>query len=135
MPAARVTNIGTGEDSISFDVDRPGSPVLVKTSYFPNWKASGARGPWRVAPNLMVVVPTERHVELNYGYTPVDALGWGLTLLGIGGLVVLAGRRPWRFRFRRPKAKDEEEAVPAGDSPEPDPAAVPAGVRMADDSS
>ena len=31
---------------ISFDVDKPGSPVLVKASYFPNWKA---RGPGPVA--------------------------------------------------------------------------------------
>ncbi|MDQ3573342.1 MAG: 6-pyruvoyl-tetrahydropterin synthase-related protein, partial [Actinomycetota bacterium] len=137
VPPARVTDIRAGDDSISFDVDRPGSPVLVKASYFPNWKPSGARGPWRVTPNLMVVVPTEGHVELNYGYTPVDALGWGMTLLGLGGLAVLAGRRPWAFRFRRreareareaPGAKDEEQTAPAGGDSEPAPASVPAEV-------
>ena len=64
----------------------------MKTSYFPNWRAVGARGPWRVTPNLMVVIPTSRHVSLHYGYTPVDALGWLLTLLGIAGLVVFARR-------------------------------------------
>ena len=44
--------------SLSFDVSRTGVPVLVKISYFPNWQVAGAAGPWRVTPNLMVVVPT-----------------------------------------------------------------------------
>jgi hypothetical protein len=85
----RVTNIRTDDDRISFDVDRPGAPVLVKVSYFPNWKASGAQGPWRVTPNFMVVIPTSRHVELHYGRAPVDVLGWLLTLLGLGAVVLL----------------------------------------------
>jgi hypothetical protein len=95
----RVTNIRTTDDRISFDVDRPGTPVLVKASYFPNWQASGADGPWRVTPNLMVVVPTSTHVSLHYGNTPVDGLAWGLTLIGLGALVVLArrGRRDRRL--------------------------------------
>jgi hypothetical protein len=87
-----VTNIRATDDSISFDVDRPGSPVLVKASYFPNWKASGARGPWRVTPNLMVVVPTSRHVEMHYGYRVGDILGWMLTIGGIAGVVYFARR-------------------------------------------
>ena len=84
-----VSRIKMGDDRISFDVDRPGSPVLVKASYFPNWQASGAKGPWRVAPNLMVVVPTSRHVSLHYGYTGADRLGYALTLLGIVAVIAL----------------------------------------------
>ncbi|GAC1539244.1 MAG: hypothetical protein NVS3B12_25280 [Acidimicrobiales bacterium] len=98
---AVVSGIKMTDDRISFDVDVPGSPVLVKTSYFPNWQATGANGPWRVTPNSMVVIPTGHHVELHYGYTPVDNGGRLLTLVGIGGLFVLwrgerqlAGRRP-----------------------------------------
>ena len=45
-----VTNIEAGDDRISFDVDQIGQPVLVRASYFPNWDASGAQGPYRVAP-------------------------------------------------------------------------------------
>ena len=73
---------------------RLGQPVLVKASYFPNWKAEGAEGPWRVGPNMMVVVPTATHVELHYGCTAVDWAGWAITLLGVVGLVLLvrAGR-------------------------------------------
>ena len=62
-------------------------------SYFPNWQASGATGVYRVSPNLMVVVPTSHHVSLSYGNTPVDYEGWGLSILGLIGLVVLV-RRP-----------------------------------------
>ena len=51
----RSSNIKTSDDRITFDVDRVGVPVVVKSSYFPNWKASGADGPWRVTPNEMVV--------------------------------------------------------------------------------
>jgi uncharacterized membrane protein/putative flippase GtrA len=104
---AEITRIRSSDNRIAFDVDRPGSPVLVKASYFPNWKARGADGPWRVAPNLMVVIPTARTVELYYGYTPVDIAGWLLTLLGLVGVVLLS-RRALQFpeppgieRFRR----------------------------------
>jgi hypothetical protein len=89
-----VTDIEAGDDRISFDVDQIGQPVLVRASYFPNWDVDGARGPYRVAPNLMVVIPTEEHVELHYGWTPVDLLAWLLTALGLGGLFLLARRPP-----------------------------------------
>ena len=68
----QVSNIEVDDDRISFDVDQIGQPVLVKTSYFPNWEVSGAEGPYRVTPNLMVVVPTDTHVSLHYGWTPVE---------------------------------------------------------------
>ena len=90
--AAEVSRIRVDDDRISFDVDRPGTPVVINASYFPNWKASGASGPWRVTPNLMVVIPTERHVELRYGWTAVDVAGWFITLLGLVGLVLLVRR-------------------------------------------
>ncbi len=40
--------------------------------YFKALKAVGATGPYRVAPNLMVVIPTHNQVTLNYGHTPID---------------------------------------------------------------
>jgi hypothetical protein len=119
-----VSRIRTDNANISFDVDKPGSPVLVKSSYFPNWRASGAEGPWRVAPNLMVVVPTSRHVTLHYGWTPVEVVGWLLTLGGVATVVF------WFIRSRRPVAGEEPEerdAVGADDAPDDgfDPAESP----------
>jgi hypothetical protein len=108
LPAVTVSNIETGDDYVRFDVSRPGVPVLVKTSFFPNWEASGAEGPWRASPNLMVVVPTATHVELHYGRTGVDWAGLLLTAFGLLALAALAGwkleplqpRRPWRKRAK-----------------------------------
>ena len=92
-PATTVSDVVEHNASISFDVSRTGVPVVVTISYFPNWQASGAEGPYRVSPNLMVVVPTSHHVSLSYGTTPVDYEGWGLTILALIGLAVLV-RRP-----------------------------------------
>lgn len=91
---AKVTNIREEVDSTSFDVDQINKPVVVRTSYFPNWEVSGARGPWRISPNLMVVIPTERHVTLSYGLTTYDWLGRIGTLLGL----LLLGLMAWKFR-------------------------------------
>jgi hypothetical protein len=94
---AKVTSIKSDDNDISFTVDRVGSPVLVKASYFPNWKVSGAKGVYRVTPNLMVVIPTSTHVKLHYGYTPVDALGYALTLGGLALAVAFARGGPVGF--------------------------------------
>ena len=88
-----ISDVVTDEFSISFSVDEIGAPVLVRTSYFPNWTVSGADGPYRVAPNLMVVVPTELEVELSYGRSGIEWFSMLLTVLGLAGLVGL-GRVP-----------------------------------------
>ena len=83
------------EDSaISFSVDQVGQPILVRMSYFPNWKVSGAKGPFRVAPNMMVVVPTQKDVRLHYGYTKLDIFAYVLTAIGIAVMFMR-----WRRRF------------------------------------
>ncbi len=116
-----VTDIETGNHSMSFTVDQIGQPVLVKTSYFPNWKADGADGPYRVMPNLMVVVPTANKVTLSYGQTPVDIFAWLLALLGVAGLVILAWRPPLPVDRIRRRALPAGPG-PAGYGPDPDPA-------------
>jgi hypothetical protein len=85
----RVTNVSTTDTTVRFHVSRVGTPVLVKVSYFPNWHASGADGPWRVTPNLMVVVPTSHDVTLSYGRSGADYLGDFLTVLGVLALAAL----------------------------------------------
>jgi uncharacterized membrane protein len=118
-----ISNVTTATDKIEFDVSEPGTPVLVKTSYFPNWQASGAEGPWRVTPNLMVVVPTSTHVTLEYGWTRVDVLGWGVTALGLAGIVwfwragpvEMPQPQPPRRRRRRPGGGDDSAEGQAED--------------------
>jgi hypothetical protein len=103
---AGVSDVEIDEDSISFRVRKIGEPVVVRVSYFPNWKAEGAEGPWRATPNFMVVVPTSHEVRLEYATTRAESLGragTALGLVGLGGLV-------WWGRRRR----DDHDTEPDG---------------------
>ncbi|HEY5111419.1 MAG TPA: hypothetical protein VII67_03715 [Acidimicrobiales bacterium] len=85
-----VTHLKVGLQSVSFHVSRVGVPVLVKISYYPRWHASGATGPYRVSPNLMVVVPTSKNVSLDYTSTPALTLGNVISdLTTLGAFVTL----------------------------------------------
>ena len=90
LPGIEISEINVHTDRIEFKVDKTGVPVIVKTSYFPNWKTKGAEGPWRATPNLMVVVPTEKEVLLEYGRSPIEMLSIFLTLFGVIFLVLTA---------------------------------------------
>jgi hypothetical protein len=78
---------------------------MVKTSWYPNWKAEGADGPWRATPNFMVVVPTDKHVKLTFSTASVDWAGRALTVVGLAGL---GGLVWWGMAARRPDEADAE---------------------------
>ncbi len=112
-----VTGIHRSVKDISFHVSEVGKPVVVKESYFPNWHVSGAKGPYRLAPNLMVVVPTSNDVTLSYGLSKYDWLGRGLTFLGLIGLLLLglwAGAQ--RFGAGTPRPAEGEDGHDDGES-------------------
>jgi hypothetical protein len=88
-----ISNVKKGNESISFSVDKIGTPVLVKVSYFPNWKVTGADKVYRAAPNMMVVVPTSENVTLTYKESMLDRSSYLLTLAGIVLLVFMMRRR------------------------------------------
>jgi hypothetical protein len=76
---------------ISFHTTAVGVPHLVKVSYFPNWQATNAEGPYRATPSLMVVVPTDEDVTLDFRNTWAENGGMlvtGVALLGLAGLGV-----------------------------------------------
>ncbi|MDP6323091.1 MAG: hypothetical protein QGF06_04110 [Acidimicrobiales bacterium] len=98
LSKVKVSEINVETDRIEFEVDKIGVPVIVKTSYFPNWKAKGAEGPWRATPNLMVVVPTEKEVALEYGRSSVEIISVLLTLTGLVSLAFV-GRKPNSLDF------------------------------------
>lgn len=102
VPANAVSNLVIEDEKISFDTTAVGVPHLIKVSYFPNWVAEGADGPWRAAPSLMVVVPTSEHVTLEFRDTWAETTGKWLSLVGIVALVaVFVVRR--RSRATSPK--------------------------------
>ena len=87
-----VSNVNIGEESVRFSVDKVGVPVLVRVSYFPNWKVDGAKGPYRVAPNMMVVIPTSTNVNMHYGWNMLDYVAYLLSFAGIAWIVVTRRR-------------------------------------------
>ena len=98
LPPVVVGNVEMGQSDVSFSVDKIGVPVLVRVSYFPNWKVDGATGPFRVAPNMMVVIPTSNTVKLHYGSSSRDYVAYLLTFIGIG--VLVRRRRRMRREFQ-----------------------------------
>lgn len=143
LPPVAVSNIVEDQLDIRFEVDEIGIPILVKTSYFPNWTVSGADGPYRVTPNLMVVVPTDEHVHLHYGQTSVEYLGYGSTVVAALALGVLVRRGPVVFPERPPgRTRDDDEdddtdglapPAPRPDDGEDDDSGVAQGAAQADE--
>ena len=79
-------------ERIEFTTTAVGAPHLVKVSYFPNWKAIGADGPYLVSPSLMMVIPTQENVTLYYGMSSANRIGVALSILGwviIGFVLIL----------------------------------------------
>jgi hypothetical protein len=135
-----VSDVRQTDSTVSFDVGRLGSPVLVKVPYFPNWQASGALGPYEVSPNLMAVVPTAHHVTLTYGTTVADQVGKLASLGGVVGLGMLMTLRtpamsgPPRVPVPAPApvADEEPEGTVAGDAEDepPDEEPTPTGPQL-----
>ena len=86
----RISHLVMDLQRMSFDSSQLGKPVLVKVSYYPRWHVSGATGPYRVSPNLMVVIPTAHHVVLTYGSDTSTTVGTIVTWLAIALVIGLA---------------------------------------------
>lgn len=82
----KVTNIKLKQDSISFDVDQIGKPVLVKVSYYPTFEVSGAKEIYRASPNFMLVIPTSKHVKLEIQR---DSIEWFSIFLFFSAIMIL----------------------------------------------
>jgi hypothetical protein len=116
VPKTLVTGISVSNNTVSFQTSKIGTPVLVKVSYFPNWQVSGATGPYRVTPNLMVVVPTAHRVVLHYGADRADQVGeilTGVGLIALLALVLLAWVRRRGGRHRKSRHSSAPKVVPS----------------------
>jgi len=90
-------------------------PVLVRISYFPNWKVSGAEGPYRIAPNFMVVIPTSTNVHLTYERSTLDYFAYLLTFLGIAMLIFMRIRGDVRHANTHPFGSETDGIGPLWD--------------------
>ena len=78
-----VSDIQLDSHRISFSTSAVGVPHLIKVSYFPNWQATGAAGPYRAAPAFMVVIPTQEKVTLAFSRSDAETGGAALTVAAI----------------------------------------------------
>lgn len=111
LPKVNVSAIDMERQKLSFTVDQVGVPVYVKVSYFPNWKAHGADGPYRIGPNMMVVIPRTNNVSLTFDRSTLDYAAYLLTLIGIAMLVF--------FRIRGDVKVSPILVVPGPTPPDP----------------
>jgi hypothetical protein len=92
------TAIVTGfeDHAVTFATDAVGIPHLVKVSYFPNWTVDGGEGVFRAAPSLMVVIPEDENVTLEFENRWVEDVGMVITastLVGLACYMIVARRR------------------------------------------
>ena len=89
LPRNAVSDVRLRDQGLSFHVDRTGVPVLVKASYFPGWSIRGGEGPYQVAGNMMVVIPTSKTVTMVQTIGTVGQLAYVIGFCGLGGVVAL----------------------------------------------
>lgn len=106
LDALRITNVTSSERGVSFDVSSTGVPVVVRQSWYPTWKVSGATGPFRAGPNMMVVVPTSRHVSLT---APTPPHRFMAELISVVSICLYAF---WALRRRGARPADENRVTP-----------------------
>jgi hypothetical protein len=92
----RVSDVVIDGHRISFTTSAVGVPHMIKVSYFTNWVADGADGPYRAAPSTMIVVPTQENVVLEFENGVIENLGLLFTAMALVLLVVLFFA--WRSR-------------------------------------
>lgn len=98
LTGVEVTDVRLDDHRISFTTNAIGVPHLIKVSYFPAWRVDGAEGPFRASPSLMVVVPTQEDVVLEFANGVPENAGM---LLSSAMLLGLAGWGALRIRRRR----------------------------------
>ena len=125
LPAVVVSDVNLQPTSVSFTVDRTGVPVLVRMSWAPGWRTSGAGRILRAAPNFIVVVPTAKNVRITMSRTSSEHAGNALSALGIAalGALTVADRRRRRAdippRRTTPDVRIAENEHGVADTPEP----------------
>jgi hypothetical protein len=78
------------EEEILIEGASPGTPLMVKVSYHPNWQVEGADRIYLAAPAFMLIYPESSRVRLYYGRTWPDHAGAAMTVLAILYILLLS---------------------------------------------
>jgi len=70
-----------------------GKPLLIKISYFPNWKVEGAEKIYLASPAFMLVFPKNENVRIYYTETLSDLIGKVFSMVGLIVLIASAASK------------------------------------------
>ena len=87
------------EEELLINTNCINQPLLVKVSYFPNWRVEGAEKIYIASPSLMLIFPEKETIRIYYGETLADKIGNLSSILGI--LIVFYYLLTKNSRFRR----------------------------------
>jgi len=85
------------KDSLVFTTENLYQPHLIKITYFPGWRVTGAKGPYLISPAFMMVIPTQETVVLQFNYNLWDKIGMTLSVISIFIVVFLIIQKPSHF--------------------------------------
>ena len=60
-----------------------GKPLIVRVSYFPNWKVEGADRIYLTSPAFMLIYPKQKNVKIYYVHTIIDYISTILSIIGL----------------------------------------------------
>jgi len=83
IPGGGMLKETVSEEEILIEGAAPGTPLMVKVSYHPNWQVEGADRIYLASPAFMLIYPESSKVRLHYGRTWPDYAGGAMTLLAI----------------------------------------------------
>ncbi|AGX87800.1 6-pyruvoyl-tetrahydropterin synthase-related protein [Candidatus Symbiobacter mobilis] len=94
-PDARIHDIRLDRHRIAWKTHAVGSAHLLRVAWHPRWQLATRGELFLAGPGLMLVVPQEASVVLEYGHTPIGIAGMVGTALGLAGLAwaIFAQRR------------------------------------------
>jgi hypothetical protein len=78
-------------------------PILLKVSYFPNWKAKDSEGNeveiYRISPNLMAL-PVKNEITLSYERSLLEKITLAISIASWLGLITFSGYQFIRSKFK-----------------------------------
>ena len=85
-----ITELNIENNLITFRTDKPNQLHLIKVSYFPNWKITNGKGPFRISPSFMAVVPNDEYVEIKFEPTDVEKSLNFISISSLFGALLIA---------------------------------------------
>lgn len=92
LPDAQIVVLQYTDSIIEFTTTKPGIPHIIKTTWYPNWKAENGEQIFMITPCFMMIVPTNSHVRICYGRTASDTAGLSLSAAGLILLLAISSR-------------------------------------------